>query len=69
MPDPVLGILTPTDSAKVLARAADKLGVPVPPSDEVRVRRVARAIKDKSIFRISLHHAKTLARVAIAAIG
>lgn len=44
MPDPTLGTLTPTDPAKVLARAAEKLGVPVPPTDEAKVERVAMAL-------------------------
>lgn len=34
MPDPTIGILTPTDPAKVIAKAAEKLGVPVPPTDD-----------------------------------
>ena len=41
---PTLGTITLTDPAKVLAKAAEKLGVPVPPTDEARVERVARAI-------------------------
>ena len=43
-PETTLGTLTPTDPAKVLAKAAEKLGVPVPLTDEARLMRVAYAI-------------------------
>lgn len=47
MPDPTIGTLTPTDPAKVIARAAEKLGVRVPPVDEAMVERMAKVIGDE----------------------
>lgn len=44
MADPILGTLTPTDPAQVLAKAAETLGVPVPRFGRTRLERVARAI-------------------------
>ncbi len=44
MADPTLRPMPQTDQTQALARAAEKLGVPVSPSDEARVERVALAI-------------------------
>jgi hypothetical protein len=66
--DPTLGALHLTDPAKVLARAAEKLGVPVPSSDEARVQRVARAIDDQlPMIVLPLYELDLVARAAIAA--
>ena len=46
MDDLTLGIMRPSGAAGVLERAAEKLGVPVPPSDEARLLRVAMAIAE-----------------------
>lgn len=78
---PELAPLPQTDQTRALDKAAEKLGVPVPPNDEGKVERVAQAImkeagliNDPSIQAdvterrlITMMYARRYARAAIAA--
>jgi hypothetical protein len=74
MPDFTLGPMRPSDPAATLAKAAEKLGIPVPPVNEAQVEHVARAIRDEfnkwsesPYEQMSESDATDCARAAIAA--
>ena len=52
MADLTLGIMRPSGAAGVLERAADKLGVPIPPTDEARIQRGAVAIQSSMLSQL-----------------
>lgn len=71
MPDPTLGPMRVQGAAATLAKAAEKLGVPVPPINRTRIDRVARAIyqaeNDGPWARANKGLFRSYARAAIAA--
>ena len=67
MVDLVIGIMRPSGAVQVLGRAAEKLGVPVPPIDAARVERVATVIRDEDGDVQTWDYYVRTARLAIAA--